>query len=75
MPRYFFHVHDSAEFIDDTGVELTGRDAACATATAAAGEALRELDPTFWTRPEWRMWVTDESGATVCSLSFSGVCR
>jgi hypothetical protein len=38
MPRYFFHVHDSAEIIDDTGVELTGRDAACATATAAGDQ-------------------------------------
>ena len=38
----------------------------------SAGEALRDHGPKFWTAPEWRMWVTDEGGGTVCALSFSG---
>jgi hypothetical protein len=25
----------------------------------------------FWNNREWRMWVTDEAGATVCALRFS----
>jgi hypothetical protein len=62
---------DSAEFIDDEGFELAGPDEARALAVINAGEALRDLGPKFWTAPEWRMWVTDESGATVCALSFS----
>jgi hypothetical protein len=71
VPRYFLHVRDSAEIIDDVGIELAGLSEARAMALAAAGEAVGELGPKFWTNPEWRMWVTDNTGATVCTLSFS----
>jgi hypothetical protein len=40
-------------------------------AVVAAGEALEDLDGKFWDGTDWRMWVTDESGATVCKLTFS----
>ncbi len=36
-----------------------------------AGEMLKDLDGKFWRSPLWRMWVTDESGATVCGLTFA----
>ena len=72
MPRYFFHVHDSEEIIDHIGTELANPDEANAQAVTAAGEALRDSDGKFWNSGEWRMRVTDESGATVCSLRFSG---
>ena len=71
MPRYFFHVHDTGEIIDDIGVALPGLDEACAMALAAGGEALGELGPTFWANPEWQMWVTDENGVEICTLAFS----
>jgi hypothetical protein len=58
MPRYFVHVRDSAEFVDDEGVELAGRDEARAIAVINAGDALRDLAP-------------GQSGASVCALSFS----
>jgi hypothetical protein len=45
MPRYFVHVRDSAEFVDDKGVELAGHDEARAIAVINAGEALRDLAP------------------------------
>jgi hypothetical protein len=31
-----------------------------------------DLGSTFWSSPEWAFWVTDESGATVCSLAVRG---
>ena len=72
MPRYFFHVRDSAEFIDDGGVELGGLDAVRAQAVIAAGEAIKDLGDKFWRSEEWHMWVTDETGETVCTLSVRG---
>jgi hypothetical protein len=71
MPRYFFHVRDSAEIIDDVGVELAGPAEARAVAVINSGEAFRDLGLKFWASPEWLTWVTDERGATVCALSFS----
>ena len=71
MPRYYFHVKDSRESIDRDGVELPGIDEARTQAVIAAGEALKDLDGEFWKSAGWRMWVTDESGATVCELSFA----
>lgn len=71
MPRYFFHVRDSGEFIDDVGIELAGPDEARAEAVRAAGEMLRDLGGRFWDGSEWRMWVTDEIGGTLCTLRFT----
>jgi hypothetical protein len=72
VPRYFFHVHDSSDFLDSEGVELPDLvDAARTQAVIAAGEALKDLDGKFWKSPDWRMWVTDEAGETVCTLTFS----
>ena len=70
MPRYFFHVRDSAEIIDETGTELAGSDEARAQAVAASGEMLKDLGARFWNSGDWRMWVLDESGSEVCSLVF-----
>jgi hypothetical protein len=71
MSRYFFHVRDSAEFIDEEGVELPDLDAVRTQAVVAAGEALEDLGGKFWAGDGWRMWVTDETGATVCALRFT----
>jgi hypothetical protein len=37
----------------------------------ASGEMIRDYAHNFWTGEEWRMWVTDEAGATVCALRFA----
>ena len=71
MPRYFFHVHDSVDIIDNEGSDFTDPDAARAEAVVAAGEMLRDVGGRFWKRPEWRLWVTDETGHTICALRFS----
>ncbi len=71
MSRFYFHVRDSSEFIDREGIELPSLKEARTQAVIAAGEALKDLDGQFWEAAEWRMWVTDESGATVCTLSFA----
>jgi hypothetical protein len=53
------------------GVDLAGVDEARAQAVIASGEALRDYGAKFWDGTEWRMWVTDRAGATVCALRFS----
>ena len=72
MPRYFFHVRDSVEMLDHDGVELPSLPEARAQAVVAAGEAIKDLGDKFWRSETWHMWVTDETGETVCTLNFSG---
>ncbi len=71
MQRFFFHVRDSSEMLDEVGTELPGLAEARAEAVTTAGEMLRDSGEQFWNSAEWRMWVTDETGRTVCSLRFS----
>ena len=71
MPRYFFHYKDHVTSLDEKGLELANPDAARAQAVASAAEMLKDLGGTFWDSPNWRFWVTDESGAEVCALRIS----
>lgn len=71
MPRYFFHVQDSVKSLDTEGTELADDDGARAQAIVASGEMLKDLGARFWDGAEWRMWVSDESGRTVCALRFA----
>ena len=71
MARYYFHYRDGVERMDHEGVDLAGITEARALAVSSSGEAIRDLGGKFWDHPEWLAWVTDESGATVCSLRFS----
>ncbi len=71
MPRYYFNFRDGRELLDSEGVELAGLADARDAAVVASGEALKDHAGKFWSGEEWRMWVTDESGATVCALRFS----
>ena len=71
MPRYFFHYRDGVELIDHKGVELAGITEARGLAVSSSGEAIRDLGDKFWDHPEWEAWVTDESGAKLCSVRFS----
>jgi hypothetical protein len=40
-------------------------------AVRLSGEVLRDMEGRFWRRPEWRLTVTNESGADVLSLQVS----
>ncbi|WP_375458303.1 DUF6894 family protein [uncultured Enterovirga sp.] len=71
MPRYFFHYRDGVEYLDHEGTLLAGPKAARAAAVRSSGEAIRDLGEAFWDHPEWTTWVTDESGANVCSFRFA----
>jgi hypothetical protein len=71
MPRYFFHLKDGTTRMDEEGIELAGHDEARAAAVINSGEVLKDLGAKFWTEAEWRLWVTDEAGATVCALRFT----
>lgn len=72
MPRYFFNIQDGQDIADDTGTVCADAIEARAEAVVAAGEMLRDLDGRFWQISDWRMQVTDEQGATVCTLSIKG---
>ena len=72
MPRYFFNVHDGRDAPDEDGIVLPDLETARSQAVIAAGEMFRDLDGKFWGSPEWRMEVTDEQGARVCSLIIRG---
>lgn len=71
MPRYFFHINDGTEIIDDEGSVLDDATAARAQAVATAGAMLKEQGEKFWDGTEWRMTVVDEAGQRVCMLCFS----
>jgi hypothetical protein len=72
MPRYFFHVQDGQDFTDEEGIVLADPDAARVMAVITSGEMLKAFAGKFWVERDWRMHVTDEQGATVCDLRFSG---
>jgi hypothetical protein len=77
MPLYFFNVDNGQgpsrpEPPDREGTDLASPQAAREEAIVLAGEMLRDLDGAFWRGGEWHLRVTDEEGATVCTLRFSG---
>ena len=71
MPRYFFHVINGTEMIDDEGTELADLSAARSEAIVVSGEMLKDLGGKFWHNGEWQIRVTDEAGHKVCALTFS----
>ena len=72
MPRYFFHVVDGYESLDKEGTELPDLTAARNEAVTMSGQILRDGGgATLWSGTPWRLWVTDGTGATLFTLSFS----
>ena len=71
LPRYYFHLHDGQELLDDEGVLIGDDSTARAEAIRAAGEMLRDTAGRLWNGEDWRMLVVKETGETVCSLYFS----
>jgi hypothetical protein len=60
--RYYFHVSNGGQFLDDTGEEFSTREEAIARASVLA-ELTKEGD---WSG--YAITVTDEDGATVARL-------
>jgi hypothetical protein len=61
--RYYFHVGNGGQFLDETGEEFSTREEAIARASVLAAELTKEGD---W--DGYAIIVTDEDGATVARL-------
>jgi hypothetical protein len=70
MVRYFFHVMDGKDIIDDVGTELADIEAVRGMALRTSGEILRDGGPEFWNSEPWKMIVRDEDGRKVLTLQF-----
>ena len=70
MPRYHFNVHDGIEIPDEVGVDLPDINFARREAIRYAGTLLEEAANRESLGEEWRLDVTDASGAVLFSLSF-----
>ena len=68
MPRYFFHVHDGADYPDLQGTTLEGLTEARREAVRFAAALLGEQPEIFWASGEWRMRVSDEGDLTLFEL-------
>ncbi len=71
MPRYFFHIIDGEEMLDEVGTMLAGVPEARAEAVVVSGEVLKDLGGKFWNNGQWQVRVVDEAGNKVCALTFS----
>ena len=61
--RYYFHVSDGGQFLDETGEEFSSREEAIARASVLAAELTKEG---YWSG--YAITVTDENGAMVARL-------
>jgi hypothetical protein len=61
--RYYFHVSNGSQFLDETGEEFSTREEAIARASVLAAELTKEGD---WSG--YAITVTDDDGATVARL-------
>ena len=72
MPRFFFQIADGRHVRPaNEGIDLPDEDAAWREAITACGELIRGLDRDWKGGIEWRMNVTDETGAILFRLRFS----
>lgn len=71
MPRYFFHIHGGASYIDEDGMELPDLPAARRMATKTAGAMLHDDPEQLWDGHPWRMVVTLGQGVICFVLRFS----
>ena len=68
MPRYFFNVHDGADYPDLNGQELADLNAAREEAVRCVSKLLNQ--ERFWTDKTWAMDVSDETGLLLFTLTF-----
>lgn len=68
MPRYHFGSVDGHREPDPEGVELINDEAAQAYAIKYAGEVLHSDPGTLWSNGQWRVEVTDDTGALLFTV-------
>jgi len=68
MPRFHFNVQDGASSPDEEGTDLPDLEAARMSATALAGELLKDNARAFWQCPEWQLTVTDDRGLALFTV-------
>ena len=75
MQRYFFHLKDGSESMDDTGTEFPDLQAVRKQAITWSGEVLRNgAGVMLWDGEPVQLWVTDQpdgKGKTFFTLTFS----
>jgi hypothetical protein len=70
VPRFFFHVFDDAEMLDDEGLELADAEAARGAALAGARSMICDRVKSGRVTLHHRVEVEDERGAPVLTLAF-----
>ncbi len=76
MPRYFFHVRDGGELIEDPdGVECPDADAARVEAIGAARDIMADRARKGLDVSHWAFKITDPSGMLVMNMPFSEAIR
>jgi hypothetical protein len=69
--RYFFNVQDGITSLDEDGTEFASLNEVRSETLRLAGEILREVGSSFWDHAKWNLWVTDETGLTVLTLTLT----
>ena len=71
MPRFYFHIEDDSEIIDDLGTELSSNAAAKCEALRYASRLICDEAERYWDAGEFQMTVADENGLTLFSLALT----
>jgi hypothetical protein len=72
MPSYLFRIEGAEAYLFEGAVQLAGPEAAREEAVRTAGELLKDSCGGFWKAPEWRLYVKDEAGVTICKVRIDG---
>jgi hypothetical protein len=75
MARYYFHVHDDIDAVDEEGCELPGQEVARERAIIAARELIADEARKGRINLSHCIVVTDENQRTVITLPFRDVVR
>lgn len=70
MPRYFFHVHDDIDALDEEGQEFPNSEAALNGATGAARQLAAEQVTQGKLHLDHRIEVADDSGKVIATIAF-----
>ena len=62
VPKFFFHIYDSVQLIDERGTDLPSLDAARRHAVTYAAFLLNDHPDEVWSGDKWSMEVTDAAG-------------
>lgn len=73
MPRYHFHTADGHRWSDPEGSDLPDLQAARAEAVRFASEMLRGKAEELWRDGQWRVEVTNEHNALLCTVIVLGI--